>query len=139
MSQRSRALARHCMGQDGFTMIEVLVAFTVLATMTIAVQRGIAASVNGTVRAGETLGAELVARTLMSAPLGTGPEAARTSSGTMNGYRWKIHFENVDLPVAAVNVRDGSRPKWTPMKMVIEVSAGRSRPTTLESIRLVGG
>lgn len=131
--------ARRFTGRGGFTMIEVLVAFTVLAIGTLAIQRGLASSITATSRAEERLGAELVAKTLMSAPLGTGPVALQPRSGTMNGYRWRMRFESVELPFAAVNVRDGRRPRWIPFRMKVSVSSQHGADLTVETVRLVGG
>jgi len=125
-------------GNGGFTMVEVLVAFTVLATLTLAVQRGLSASVWSSTRAEERLGAELVARALMSAPMGTGPAARTPRRGSMNGHRWEIRVESVDLPVAAVNINDGKPPQWVPVRMVITVSSKTGAELKLETIRLVG-
>jgi prepilin-type N-terminal cleavage/methylation domain-containing protein len=126
-------------GNSGFTMIEVLVAFVVLATLTLAVQRGLAASLSSMTRSEARLGAELVARTLISAPLGAGPSALRSQTGSMNGYDWRIRFEAVELPIAARNVNDGKPPQWRPVRMVITVSAPSGSVLKIETIRLVGG
>lgn len=138
MNRRSR-FANRCTDRDGFTMIEVLVAFVVLAIGTLAVQRGIVASATGTAKAEERLGAELVARSLMTAPLGVGPSALQPRSGTMNGYRWTLHFSDVELPFAAVNARDGKPVRWVPFRMVVSVSQPHGIDLTIETIRLVGG
>lgn len=126
-------------GSGGFTMIEVLVAFVVLATLTLAVQRGLAASLSSTTRAETRLGAELVARTLISAPLGSGRTALQSQGGSMDGYDWKIRFEPVELPIAARNVNDGKPPAWLPVRMVITVSVPSRSELRIETIRLVGG
>lgn len=126
-------------GRGGFTMIEVLVAFTVLAIGTLAIQRGIGASMTATTRAEARLAAERVARTLLSAPLGGGPAALQSRSGTMDGHRWRIRFESVELPFAAVNVRDGQRPRWLPFRMKVSISSPHGVDLTRETIRLVGG
>jgi prepilin-type N-terminal cleavage/methylation domain-containing protein len=132
-------LVRRCTGRDGFTLIEVLVSFVVLAIGTLAVQQAIVLSATGTAKAEERLGAELVARSLISAPLGAGPAALQPRRGTMNGYRWQLRFSNVDLPFAALNIRDGKRPRWVPFRMVVSVSGPRGSDLTIETIRLVGG
>ncbi|UVC12609.1 prepilin-type N-terminal cleavage/methylation domain-containing protein (plasmid) [Rhizobium sp. TH2] len=125
--------------RNGFTMIEVLVAFMVLAIGTFAVQQGIVSSASGTAKAEERVGAELVARSLLGAPLGTGPVALQPRSGTMNGYRWQLKFSNVELPFANLNIQDGKPPRWAPFRMVVRVSGPRGLDLTIETIRLVGG
>jgi prepilin-type N-terminal cleavage/methylation domain-containing protein len=126
-------------GKGGFTMIEVLVSFVVLATLTLAVQRGLAASISSTSRAEDRLGADLVARTLITAPLRTGPSALQAQRGSMNGYEWKIRFEALDLPIAARIVIDGKPPAWRPVRMTVTVSAASGSQLKIETIRLVGG
>lgn len=126
-----------CSGNHGFTMVEVLVAFTVLATLTIAVQRGLAASVSATSKAGDRLGAELVARSLLTVPLGTGPSGLTPLSGSIDGYRWHIRFEKLELPVAALNVNDGKPPRWVPVRMLIGIAGPSGAELKTETVRLV--
>lgn len=126
-------------GQDGFTLVEVLVAFTVLALLTIAVQRGVMTAVVGTDRANGRIGAELVARTLMTAPLSSGPDADRPQSGQMNGYAWRLRFEPVELPFSTSMTSNGRPPEWVPLRMVINVANDRRGQgmVTTETVRLV--
>lgn len=124
-------------GNAGFTMIEVLVAFTVLATLTLAVQRGLAASVAATAKAELRLSAELIAQTLITAPLGSDASGLESRSGSIDGYSWQIRFETLELPVAASNVNDGKPPRWIPVRMVIGVAARNGAKIEIETIRLV--
>ena len=134
---RRWSLASRCKDRDGFTMIEVLVAFVVLAIGTLAIQRAIVTSATGTARVEARLGAELVARTLMTAPLGAGDSVLQPRSGTMNGYRWTLRFSDVELPFAAVNARDGKRARWVPFRMLVSVSGPHGVDLTIETLRLV--
>ena len=120
----------------GFTMIEVLVAFVVLAILAIAVDRAVVASTSGSARAALRVQAEMVARSLINGPLGTGPNAVKPTSGRLNGLDWSLRFEPINLPFAAAGQ---ARSPWMPMKMVVTV-AGRSssRPDlTVSTVRLV--
>lgn len=126
-------------GNAGFTMIEVLVAFTVLATLTLAVQRGLSTSIEATAKSEARLGAELVARTLITAPLGNSPSGLEPQSGSIDGFQWRLRFEKVELPVAAVNVNDGQPPRWFPVRLLIGVSAPDGTEVEIEAIRLVRG
>lgn len=127
----------HCSsGSDGFTLIEVLVAFTVLALVTMVIQRGVVAAASATARAEDRIGAEVVARSLMTAPLGSGPDSLRPRSGTMNGHAWQIRFERARLPVSSTS--DGGSAQWVAMRMIISVNAKQSarHDLTVETIRL---
>lgn len=124
-------------GNGGFTMVEVLVAFTVLATLTLAVQRGLAASVAATTKTELRLSTELIAQTLITAPLGTDASALAPLNGNIDGFAWQIRFETLELPVAASNVNDGKPPRWVPVRMVIGVAARSGAKVEIETIRLV--
>ena len=130
---------RRFRGNAGFTMVEALVAFVVLATLTLAVQRGLAASIASTTRADERLGADLVARTLISAPTGTGPSTLQAQSGTMNGFAWTIRFEHLELPMASRNAPTAKHVAWVPVRMLITVSTPSGSDMKIETVRLVGG
>ena len=75
MVARGRRAGRFS-GKDGFTLIEVLVAFAVLAMITVVIQRGIVSATDVAVRAADRLQAAIVARSLMTVPLGSGAMAA---------------------------------------------------------------
>lgn len=130
---------RRLSGRGGFTLIEVLVAFTVLALLTVAVQRGVMMAVGGSVRADERIGAEMVARTLMTAPIATGAEALNPRSGQMTGFHWRLHFEPVELPFSTRTTSEGKIPEWAPLRMIVEVDdqTGNHRLVTVETLRLV--
>lgn len=124
-------------GNGGFTMVEVLVAFTVLATLTLAVQRGLAASVAATAKSELRLNAERIAQTLITTPLGPDASALVPLSGSIDGYAWQIRFEPIELPVAATNVNDGKPPRWVPVRMMIDVLTKSGARVEIETIRLV--
>lgn len=126
-------------GRAGFTLVEVLVAFTILALVMVVVQRGVLTAVGGTQRADRRIEAELVARTLMTAPLADGLATGMASSGQLNGYDWTIRLEQINLPFATNVTTDGKAPEWMPQKMIIHVSDPRGglAAVTTETIRLV--
>lgn len=122
----------------GFTLIEVLVAITVLSVIAIAIQRALVVAVTGTERADRHIAAEMVARTLLSGPLGAGTDATLSKSGKMNGFVWTLRFQplNRSFPATA---SDGTALQWRAVRM--QVSVGRPAGTTpdirIETIRLV--
>jgi hypothetical protein len=126
----------------GFTLIEALVAFIVLALLAIAVDRAVVASLGATSRADARLQSELVARMLLTGPLGQGPNAARPSSGLMNGHAWSIRFEPVNLPFGAAQPQAQSQSQsslWIPVRMVVTVAGDHSNHggLTVSAVRLV--
>lgn len=122
----------------GFTLVEVLVSITVLAVVAIAIQRAVVVAANGTARADRIVAAEMVARTLLSGPLGTGGDATRQKSGKMNGLFWSMRFAPLERsfpPVAS----DGSVPNWAPVRVLISVARSPTEKPDInvQAIRLV--
>ena len=124
--------------RDGFTLIEVLVSFTILALVMVLVQRGVVNAVGGTNRAGVRVEAEMVARTLMTAPLADAAFFGRTLSGQLNGFDWTIRLEQINLPFAINVTTDGKAPAFVPRRMIVVVSErGRGSVVSTETVRLV--
>ena len=123
--------------QAGFTLLETLVAFTVLAIVTVAIQQGVSAAMRATGRAETRLQASMVARTLLTGPIGSDAAAGRSRTGKMDGFDWVIRYDPVALPFAEVTT-DGTLPQWRPTRMTVTVARpGSSAPDmVLQSIRL---
>lgn len=139
MSDEQRNRLQGFSGREGFTLIEVLVAFTMLALVTIVIQRGIVSVSAATARADDRLAAAFVARSLMTVPLGSGPDSLTTRTGTMNGYAWRIRFEPLDVPLPPAQATNADAVRWQALRMIISVSArtqGRQE-LAIETIRLV--
>lgn len=125
-------MGKRLAGRDGFTLIEALVAFAVLAMITLAVQRAVSSAIAGIVRADDRVAAETVARTLLSSPLLPNDVSAGETRGTLNGLVWTRTLSPLG------DVGGGSGSGWVAMRMTIAVATpGRGGATTLETIRLV--
>lgn len=119
--------------EAGFTLIEALVAFVILALVMTVLQRGVVGSVNASVRARDRLEAGLVARTLLSSA--TIVQTGQAASGRMNGHDWRVRFEDVGLAAGAVG-RTGDQV-FQPRRMIVDVrlSGSRSGVLTVEQIQ----
>ncbi|OQP86738.1 hypothetical protein BTR14_09885 [Rhizobium rhizosphaerae] len=129
--------------RQGFTLIEVLVAFIILALATLVIQRGVMTSVASAQRADGRLRAEMVARSLMTAPLKDSAAALAPESGVMDGLSWTLHFETVALPFATATDAQGKPPGWVPVRMVVTVALPEGQSLSpageirIETVRLI--
>jgi len=136
IERRDAAAGRDC---DGFTLVEVLVAFAVLAILTIAIQRSVLSTVGGTDRADDRIGGTAVLRTLMLGPVGSGDDGIEPQSGRIGDYVWRTRFEPVGSEIAELTAAGAEPPRWRPMRMIVELDATPPRQLHLqgETIRLV--
>lgn len=138
MTGRLPPSACHGGRRDGFTLVEVLAAFVVLALLTVAIQRSVVSAAWSTARAGERVAAEAVAATLLDGPL-SGTENA-PGAGRLDGFDWAMRVE----PLPPERFGTGAGPDetaagWVPVRVTVEVrKAGRRQiAATAETIRLV--
>ena len=135
-SARSRPSSR-LGGRDGFTLIEALAAFAILAMLTLAVQRGLVSAKTALLRADQRIAAERVAASLLAQPIGRPAARGATRSGTTDGYRWTMRFEPLDLGVAsAAQPAAEKAAQWQPWRVIIQVAAPPGRMLELETVRL---
>ncbi|MEO3386696.1 type II secretion system protein [Mesorhizobium sp. CAU 1741] len=117
----------------GFTMVEVLVAFVLLALITVTVQRGMSEALAVAARAKDRFGAEMAAQSLLEAPLGQA--GGFPQRGSMDGYDWEMRFE----PLSGEAEDASNAPPWVPVRVTIEIRRAAT-PRLLaeaETIRLV--
>lgn len=126
--------------RDGFTLVEALVAFVILALVMVVLQRGVVGSVDAATRAKSRLEAGLVARTLLASPSIAG--SGQPMAGRMNGHDWSVRFE--DVPFAAGTAGRTGRSVFRPMRLIVEVStsyrgSGSLTVQTIQLTRVDGG
>lgn len=138
MAGRGRSTRRYS-GGEGFALIEVLVAFTVLALITVVIQRGIVSATAATARAEDRLEAAIVARSLMTISLGAGPDSLSPRTGTMNGHAWRIRFEKLHTHLPLAPAADAGHAQWQPLRMIVSVATEKTgrQALSVETIRLV--
>lgn len=157
--------ARRGSGRDGFTLVETLVAFFVLATVMAVTVRGFVVARVGLERAQSTLAAEAVARSIVETELDRLVSRPGELTGSTDGVAWTVTAEPIDLPLPAPPpVAAGRRPspaggardagdvdgaaaeepadrgpaaRWTPLRVTVRVANGRGRPLAVETVHLV--
>lgn len=152
---------RHASPRDratsaGFTLIEALAAFAIVAVLSLVVQRGVVQSRAGLVAVEDRLAAERVARSLLAEPVRIADVGRGGRSGTLDGYRYVIRLaaQELALPEAGRGADGGCPPsagacdpagqagdpsarvRWTPLRQDIEVTTRRGSAVTVETIRL---
>lgn len=131
------AWRRRLRGTDGFTLVEALAGFAILAMLTLVVQRGLVMAKTGLVRSHDRIAAEWVAQTLLAEPLGREVTRSGSSSGTAGGLAWTMRIEPLDLPVVrAAQKKDAGAPGWRPMRVMLQVATGPGRTLDVETVRL---
>lgn len=140
----------------GFTLIEALAAFAIVAVLTLVVQRGLVQSRLGLAAMEDRVAAERVARSLLAEPVRASDVARGGREGIVDGHRFVMRLSPLDLPLPeaeranangcppgqtscdpARNGGDpGKRVRWQPFRQDIEVVTLRGAPITVETIRL---
>ena len=154
--------ARRWRDASGFTLIEVLIAFCVMATLLSVLYRGVVTMRQGAVAFDEHTDREIVARAVLDAALADRTLKPGTYRGVREGRAWTIVARNIDvrglLPPPADNgpktndagqsAKPGTtgqaatpggsddKPEWTTQRLLVRLeSAGR--PLEIETLRLV--
>ncbi|TXN13836.1 hypothetical protein FV219_04310 [Methylobacterium sp. WL122] len=152
MTAEIRSDTRDRGASAGFTLIEALAAFAIVAVLSLVVQRGVVQSRAGLVAVEDRLAAERVARSLLAEPLRVSDIGRGGRTGTLDGYRYTIRLAALELPLpeAEHDAEGGcqqsagscdpadpaARIRWTPMRQDIEVLTRRGTVVTFETIRL---
>ena len=133
-SRSSRAKARAAGTQrrsGGFTLIEALVALTLVLAFAAALTPHLFQSRRIVSDAETRLAAHVLLRTLLDTPFDRGSLARAEREGELEGLRWRI----VAYPLPAT-AAGSERPAWSPYRVVASVSFGRAQMITAETVRL---
>lgn len=123
----------------GFTLIEALVAFVVLALLMIVLQRGAVGALDTALRARDRIEAGRVAQSLLASRALA--EAGQPASGLANDRNWTVRFEPVPLEAGQVGPNGAS--VFRPMRMIVSVALSPRGGASLvaeqvQSVRLAG-
>lgn len=120
-------------GSDaGFTLIEALVALTVMAISLAVIGSIVAANVRGTTTVDQRLSLVETARSLLTALPDRGDLTPGDTRGEMGGNRWRIDV----LPFAADFVDPTQPTQWVPLDVVIRVESPTGETLRLDTVRL---
>jgi type II secretory pathway pseudopilin PulG len=152
-------------GRDGFTLVEALAAFAILALLTLVAQRTLVMARTSLAAADARIEAERVARTLLDEPVARTVARGGSRSGVTDGRRWTVSAEPLALPATrpaapaatvdptatadptgAANPAAGTDPAtkgtapapatWRPLRVTIHVEVTPGRTLAVETVRL---
>ena len=127
---------RHRSGDEGFTLLEVLVALVVLATAVVAILQLFGGGLRLARAAGDHADAALLASAKL-AELEPGPLTVGSTEGTEGPYRWtrRISLDPELLPIEP-DTPDTARMRLA--RVSVEVQWGRGRRFELATLRVWG-
>lgn len=123
-------------GRAGFTLVEVLAAFTILALFAVLVTRGLVGARYGAAAIEASGEAENVARSLMEGPIPDELVLPGIKTGRSGRYAWTIRSERVTLPLPEPKPGDGA-PSYVPMRITVSVEVPPSKVLSVETVRLL--
>lgn len=144
-------------GNDGFTLVETLVAFTVMAMLLSVLFRGVVMMRSGSVAFDRRTHEELVARSVWDDAVANRELRNGNTSGLRDGHRWTLMAKSFDVspqlgvaPAAGLTrlpgpnggtapmatSAAGAGPVWIPQRLIVRVET-EGRPVEIETIRLV--
>lgn len=132
---------------SGFTLIEALVAFTVMATVLGVLYRGVVQTRAGAVSFGARTQEEAVARSLLAEFRARRDLHDGSYAGNRDGRRWTLKASAMDLtaqlpkgekPLVPPKPEPGkpAKPTWVAQRLVLQVATG-ARPLETEAVHLV--
>jgi general secretion pathway protein I len=124
--------SKHRCANAGFTLIEVLVALTVVAISLVAIGSLMAATVRGTRSIDQHLGLVETARAIEAGLPDRGDLAIGSLTGDMRGYRWRVDVS----PFIANFVDPRQATPWVPQSVVITVRSPTGPILRVDTVRL---
>lgn len=118
--------------EAGFTLIESLVALTVVAVLLAAIGAVVAANVHGTRSIQSRLSIVDTARMVLAALPDRDQLAPGDTTGELGGNRWRIDV----MPFTAGFVDPSLPTPWTPQAVVIRVEAPTGEILRIDTVRL---
>jgi len=133
--------------EQGFTLIEVLVAIAVLAVVLGAIGAVVGTTVRGVRSVDRRLPLLETAQSLMASLPDRGALQPGTQTGAAGGYRWRIDVVPLAAPpppiatLATTTTATGAAanaPKWVPLSITVRVQGNDGGPPVrLDTVRLV--
>src|ERR1700732_2146617 len=131
----ARSDVRPPRGSAGFTLIEVLVAISVLAV----VLGAIGAVVGNTVKPPRSVDRRLPLLETAQSLIASLPTRDALQPGTQSGTSGEFHWR-IDAVLLNRNVPDDAKAaKWMPLAITVRVQGSEGPPVRLDTVRLVPG
>ena len=130
-ASRSRRAETRRQRSEGFTLIEALVALTLVLAFAAALTPHLFQSRRIVADADSRVAAHVLLRTLLDAPFDRANLVQATREGEVDGLRWRI--VTVPLPAATSGP---DRPAWSAYRVAASVDWGRAQMITAETVRL---
>jgi general secretion pathway protein I len=119
--------------EDGFTIIEVLVALALVAVVIISIGSLMATNVRGVRSFEQHVALAQVARTIMATSIPPRAELRPgTSSGQIDGYRWTVDVS----PLGGEWGTGGADTIWTPELVRVRVKSPTGAMSDIRTVRL---
>ncbi|SHN87844.1 type II secretion system protein [Bradyrhizobium erythrophlei] len=117
-------------GQAGFTLLEALVALTLLVVFASAVGPHLSQARRIMANAEGRVAAQVLLRSLINAPVDRSSLAITSQEGETSGLRWRVDTEQ------AASVRRQDQSNWLTFRVVASVSWAPGQVIMAETIRL---
>ena len=144
MSRRVERGARRCADRSGFTLVEVLVAFAVMATILGVLYRGVVQTRAGAAGFSVRTQEEAVALSLLADFRARRDLRDGSYAGNRDGRAWTLRASTMDLAgqlpkgmeVDKPDAGKPAKPVWVAQRLVLQVATS-GRPLETEAMHLV--